>query len=48
MHCEQVGATGIYQAAEMYSQLHGVAGPNQVENAQVCVYMYMCMYACIC
>eukprot|EP01147_Barroeca_monosierra_P010267 gene10267-2416_t len=29
-----VGATGIYQAAEMYSQLHGVAGPNQVALIQ--------------
>ena len=30
-----VGATGIYQLVEMYLQLIGEAGPNQVANARV-------------
>jgi acetyl-CoA C-acetyltransferase len=30
-----VGATGVYQLAELYLQLSGQAGPNQVHNARV-------------
>ncbi len=30
-----VGATGVYQAYEMYLQLTGRAGPNQVPRAKV-------------
>ncbi len=30
-----VGATGIYQLAELYLQLSGQAGPNQVPNARI-------------
>ena len=29
-----VGATGVYQLAELYLQLTGQAGPNQVPNAR--------------
>jgi acetyl-CoA acetyltransferase len=29
------GATGIYQVAELYLQLAGLAGKNQVDNARV-------------
>ncbi|NOG49732.1 MAG: hypothetical protein HND48_10045 [Chloroflexi bacterium] len=29
-----VGATGIYQAVEAYMQLMGLAGENQVPNAE--------------
>eukprot|EP00045_Choanoeca_perplexa_P009217 m.88026 g.88026 ORF g.88026 m.88026 type:complete len:412 (-) comp14803_c0_seq2:510-1745(-) len=32
-----VGATGVYQAAEMYAQLTTTAGANQVSNAKVCM-----------
>jgi acetyl-CoA C-acetyltransferase len=30
-----VGATGVYQLAELYLQLSGQAGPNQVPNARI-------------
>jgi acetyl-CoA C-acetyltransferase len=32
-----VGATGVYQMAELYLQLSGQAGPNQVPNARTAV-----------
>ena len=31
----QVGATGVYQAVEVYMQLLGRAGANQIRGAKV-------------